>query len=431
MEPMEPMEPMERLGKYRFIEELGRGATSRVMLAFDEFNSRHVALKLVESRVFSDPEVGKIFRRMFVNEAALAGRLTHPNIVSIYDGAEGVDYSYIAAEYVPGGTLERHCKPDALLPVNDALELAFQCSRALEYANQLDITHRDIKPENILMADGLNVKVADFGAALMRSDSGTQVKDIGSPAYMSPQQHNGHPVDHRGDIYSLGVVLYKLLTGTLPFRAETAEALYQSICHATPAPPSALRHEIPPAVDALVARAMARELDDRYQSWDEFSLDLANAQRGGEVASGIFPSAEKLATLRALPMFREFSDAELWETVRLSTWHDVPSGAVIIREGTEGDAFFILVSGSLRVSRKDKLLNVISAGELIGEMAYIDREHRLRTADVAALSASRLVSFPHAALDRASDACRRRFDRMFLKLLAERVDILTRRVAGA
>ena len=135
-------------------------------------------------------------------------------------------------------------------------------------------------------------------------------------------------------------------------------------------------------------------------------------------------------SLRAMPMFQDFSDAELWETVRLSTWQEVPAGTQIIEEGTEGDSFFIVVSGSLKITRNGRLLNVIEPGEIIGEMAYIDAERRMRTADVTAISDTRLVIFPNAALDSASDPCRRRFDRMFMKLLAERLDTLSRRIAG-
>src|ERR1700689_3668221 len=182
-------------------------------------------------------------------------------------------------EYVDGGTLEQFCLAESLLPVERVVEMVFKCSRALDYAHELGVTHRDIKPENILFAGGTDVKITDFGAALTGSGEMTHVADIGSPAYMSPQQIKGHPLDQRTDIFSLGVVLYKLLTGQLPFQGSNNHSIMYQITSIEPPPPSSYRHEIPPSIDAIVKRAMEKDIDERYQHWKEFSFDLAEAFR--------------------------------------------------------------------------------------------------------------------------------------------------------
>ncbi|MDP3030893.1 MAG: serine/threonine-protein kinase, partial [Rhodocyclaceae bacterium] len=160
-------------GKYEIIRKLGDGATSTVYLAYDPFAEREVAVKLIFPEILSDGKRGKLFRRLLLNEASLAGKLAHPHIVQIFDAVVGEDESYIVMEYVPGGTLEYFCKPERLLPIERVVEIVFKCTRALEYANRLGITHRDIKPANILLAKALDanrpdadieIKISDFGA---------------------------------------------------------------------------------------------------------------------------------------------------------------------------------------------------------------------------------------------------------------------------
>ena len=180
---------MEKIGKYQVIRKLGEGATSEVYLCHDPFATRDVAIKVVFPDTLSDTENQKVFRKLFVTEASLAGKLTHPHIVQIYDAVTEDDISYVVMEYVDGSTLEPHCKPDALLPVERVVEIIFKCTRALDFANRAGVIHRDIKPANILLHGDSDIKISDFGAAIQSSDrTQTQVSGIGSPAYMSPQQ---------------------------------------------------------------------------------------------------------------------------------------------------------------------------------------------------------------------------------------------------
>lgn len=255
---------MDRIGKYDIKQKLGEGATSTVYLGYDSFAGRDVAVKVIYPEVLKDREKGQLYRHLLVNEASLAGKLLHPHIVQIFDAVIGDDQSYIVMEYVSGGTLEQFCSPRNLLPLNRMVEMIFKCTRALEYANRLGITHRDIKPANILLAKEGNtgdIKISDFGAALMTGtdQSQTQVSGVGSPAYMSPQQVRDQPLNHQTDIYSLGVVMYQLLTGRLPFTATNNYSMIYQITSHEPLPPSTFRTEIPPGLDAIVARAMQKD----------------------------------------------------------------------------------------------------------------------------------------------------------------------------
>ena len=432
---------MDLLGKYRIQRLLGEGATSKVFLAHDPFGRRDVAIKIVargDDTGVSGSKSERYQRKFFVAEASLAGKLTHPHIVQIYDAVADADPAYIVMEYVPGGTLEPYISPDRLLPVGDVLEIIFKCTRALDFAWRLGVIHRDLKPANIMRVEdgaavgGTNVKVSDFGAAMSVSATETQVSGVGSPAYMSPQQIKEHPLNHQTDIFSLGVVMYQLLTGQLPFQGSNNFSMMYQITHADPVPPSALRPELPPVLDDIVMRALQKSLDDRYPTWDAFSFDLAEAFRteaqrdhGNRIAD-----SEKFNSLRRLAFFRDFSDVELWEVVRLGEWHRVAGGQMLLREGDPGDGFFIIAEGEVKVTKGRKLLNVLSAGECVGEMAWLTPERGTRGADVSTLSEAVVIHLANAALEHASEACRHRFDRAFLRILVERLSLANQRLTG-
>jgi hypothetical protein len=296
----------------------------------------------------------------------------------------------------------------------------------------MGITHRDIKPANILHTGETDVKITDFGAALVATGESTQVSAIGSPAYMSPQQVKEHPLDHRTDIYSMGVVMYHLLTGRLPFQASNNFSLIYQITNVEAQPPSSFRPEIPPAVDHIVKRAMAKDLEQRYTEWEEFSLDLAEVTRGEPaIAKAVqFADSDRFETLRGLAFFEKFSDAEIWEVARISTWRSAKAGEVLMREGESGTYFCILAEGQVKVTKRAKLLNVLRAGESFGEMAYLHKEHHVRGADVTVMADAKIISVPTDKLEEASDTCRHKFDRAFMALLVERLTMANIRLSG-
>ncbi|GBG02495.1 hypothetical protein AZSI13_18220 [Azospira sp. I13] len=429
---------MEKIGKYDVIRELGRGATSTVYLGHDSFAGRQVAIKLAFPEVLKDPERGKLYSHLFLNEASLAGKLNHPHIVQIFDAVVDESQAYIVMEYVSGGTLEDFCDPARLLPVERVVEIVFKCTRALDFAFRLGITHRDIKPANILLAESGaggfsgDIKISDFGAALTAGADRTQVSGIGSPAYMSPQQVKEQPLDHRTDIYSLGVVMYQLLTGQLPFQASNNYNMVYQIINLAPTPPSQLRPGIPAALEAIVLKAMAKDLDDRYPDWESFAHDLAQAVRNKQLQArqNEFAETEKFDTLRVLPFFAGFSDVEIWEVLRFSRWDRVTPGDVVMRDGEPGDFFCFLAEGELKVTKGGKILNLLTAGDCFGEMAVIAGGNKTRGADVIALTSAKIVTVKGEALQKASETCRMHFYQSFLEVLAGRLSLANARLAA-
>jgi serine/threonine protein kinase len=426
---------MKKLGKYELVKKLGEGTTSTVYLGRAPFAQRAVAIKVASPNILRDPEKGKLYTSLFLNEASLIGKLNHPHIAQIFDAVVAEDLCYIVMEYVSGGTLETHVHVDNLLPIDRVVELVFKCTRALDYAYRIGITHRDIKPANILLAGTSDVKISDFGAAIINNAGRerTQITGIGSPAYMSPQQVQEQLLDHRTDIYSLGVVMHQLLTGELPFTARNNYNLIYQIVNGIPARPSEQRPGLPPVLDEIVARATARNLDDRYPTWQAFAHDLAQAVRSGQLKTPRtegFADTEKFATLRALPFFTDFTDVEIWEALRFADWRHIAPGTTIMRDGEPGNFFCFVANGTVAVSKNGTRLTTLAGGECFGEMAIISRHGHVRSADVVADSAANIITIRGEALEKASESCRMHFYQGFLDVLATRLSLSNQRVAA-
>jgi serine/threonine protein kinase len=424
---------LAQIGKYPVRRKLGEGATSEVYQCYDPFNDRDVAIKVAFPENFQDPERGRLYKKLFLTEASLAGKLQHPHICQIYDAVAEEKLHYIVMEYVDGGTIEKYCRPDALLPVERTVEIIFKCTRALEFAQRLGITHRDLKPANILHTGETQVKITDFGAALIASGDTTQILAIGSPAYMSPEQVKEAELDHRTDIYSTGVVMYHLLTGRLPFLGANNYSLVYQITHSQFAPPSQLRPALAPEIDAVVMRAMARDPAERFQEWADFSRQLAHLvrpERSGARRAQRFADSDRFETLRTLSFFQEFSDAELWEVAHISTWRHMEPGQALMKEGEPGDEFCILAEGEVKVTKRGKLLSALGPGEPFGEMAYLSKKDKRRGADVTVSAEADIIYIPTAKLARVSESCRHNFDRAFMAILADRLAMANLRLSG-
>src|SRR5271169_1188982 len=406
------MDQPQNLGKYQVIKKLGQGATSTVFLGYDPFVGRQVAIKVLKPKILNDPKTGGIHKKQLLNEASLAGKLSHPHIIAIYDAVIEGESSYIVMEYVGGGTLERHAAPDNLLPMARVVEYMFKCCRALNYAQFNGVIHRDIKPANMLLAEDGDIKISDMGAAIVLTNiDQTQINDIGSPVYMSPEQINGELLTHQTDIYSLGVVMYCLLTGRLPYTAKNLAGLFFQILNAQFPPPRSLRAEIPEQLEKIVLRAMQKNKSDRYQDWKEFGNDLAAVGNlGGAAHDGQDAGdAEKFTALREMEMFKEFTDTELWEILRIGEWAQHPAKSILIREDEFGDDFFILIEGTVGVTKGKRLLNVIQKGDSFGEMAYISGKAVPRSATVTANSDVTVMRIPPKLLAKTSDHCQLSF----------------------
>ena len=411
-----------KIGKYNILSELGRGATAVVYLGEDQFNDRKVAIKVVTPDEGMGEEEARRFEKLFLNEAAMVGKMSHPNIVGVYDAVIEGENRYIVMEYVGGGSLKKFCTETNLLPVRQAVLIIFKACRALDYAFQNGVIHRDIKSANILLSERDDIKISDFGTAQISQATHTQIDGfVGSPAYMAPEQINEEPPSVQTDIYSLGVTMYELLGGRLPFQAANSVAMINKILNDTATPLKTIRPDIPDELVAIVEKAMARDPSKRYPAWYAMARDLADTFPQLEKYSFEISSAEKFNALRKLDFFRDFRDSELWEVLRGAIWENHSREQSLLLEGDVGHAFFIIVSGQVKVIKDDKLLNVLKDGDCFGEMAYLSGDLARRTASIIAVSEVQLLRIQDVQLEQLSDACQLRFNRQFLKTLIERL----------
>ena len=271
---------ISHLGRYEIIEELGRGAMGVVYKANDPLIERLVAIKAIDLQSL-DKKQREEYEARFYQEAKAAGRLNHPNIVTIHDLGESNDVAYIAMELMEGRELH-NVIGEKRLPIDEVLNIVIQVSDALAFAHQHGIVHRDIKPSNIMVLNDNHVKIADFGIAQMDSYSSlllTQVGMIvGSPLYMSPEQVKGASITSQSDIFSLGIVLYELLTGRRPFSGENVNSVMYQIVNEIPPKPSSLNSDVPAMLDMIVAKCLEKKLEDRCQSAKELADDLRSCR---------------------------------------------------------------------------------------------------------------------------------------------------------
>ena len=420
---------LKKIGKYEVIRELGKGATSVVYEALDPFVNRRVAVKVVFAEALGDKELGRRYRKLFVTEASLAGKLSHPHIVNIYDAVADDEASYIVMEFVDGTTLEQYTRAEHLLPINKVIEIIFKCTKALDYAAKHGVIHRDIKPANVMLAGENDIKITDFGAALTSATETTQITGIGSPAYMSPEQVREQSLTHQTDIFSLGVVLYQMLTGKLPFQANNNYSMIYQIINADAPPPSDSRPEVPPQLDAIVKRALQKKTAARYQTWEELSHELVAVFGNLQRPEKNMPDSEKFDALRKLTFFKNFTDVELWEVLRVTAWNKRGTGHVLIKEGDVGKSFFIIASGEVKITKQDKLLNVLRVGDCFGEMAYLGKKQFQRTASVTSSTDITVIEIKAEALAQASELCRHHFNGAFLEMLVDRLSMANTRLS--
>lgn len=419
---------MEQIGKFQLRRVLGKGASGTVYLAFDTFLGKDVALKVLDADLLNSPDFDRSQTAQFMNEASLAGKLSHPHIAAILEASVTENSGYIAIEYVPGGDLSQYTKPGQLYSPEDAIQIAFKSCGALDYAFRQGIVHRDIKPANILVVSGTNIKVADFGAAYLYRDSGTQIANIGSPYYMSPEQVSRLPLDHHSDMFSLGVVLYQLFTGQRPFEAASLDELIGKIISQTPRAPSSHRPELGGDIDRIILQMLAKEPQQRYPSWADLALDIARIGRLSFYQSSIQDS-EKFEALKAVKLLSALDDAELWELVQIGRWSRVPPRTTIVREGEPGRSLYLLGSGRAKVTKQGRLLNLLDEGECVGEMSYIKDGGIARQATVESMTDVLLAEFEKDAVEKVSLRCRYQFSQALLHSLVERLAMADSRLA--
>jgi serine/threonine protein kinase len=421
---------MDRIGKFQLRRVLGKGASGTVYLALDTFSGRDVALKVLDPDVVKSPDFDRTNTVQFMNEASLAGKLTHPHIAAILEASVSEDSGYIAIEYVPGGDLSQYTLPGSLLSPENAIQIAFKCCGALDYAFRQGIVHRDIKPANILVVSGTNIKVADFGAAYLCKAPETQIAAIGSPLYMSPEQVRGEPLGHHSDMFALGVVLYQLFTGQRPYVASSLEELLAKILGEMPVAPSSHRPELSKEIDRILLQMMAKTPEQRYTSWADLALDIAKIGHLSVYQSAI-PDSEKFVALKKVRLLGQLDDAELWELVHTGKWSRVPTRTTIVHEGDTGRSLFFLGSGRVKVTKQGRLLNLLEAGECVGEMSFVKEGEIARQATVESMADVLLAEFEKEALDTVSLKCQFHFSIALMHSLVDRLALADARLIQA
>ncbi|HYZ33071.1 MAG TPA: serine/threonine-protein kinase, partial [Crenalkalicoccus sp.] len=297
------MIPKEIEGKYELRGMLGSGAMGTVLDALDRLIERRVAIKVVRRPPPGDPEAEEAHAR-FRREAQAAGRLGHPNIVGVYDYGENAEQAWIVMELVEGGSLKDRLDRQERFPVPEIARILEQLLAALAYSHNRGVVHRDIKPANIMLTADGTVKIADFGIARLENSSMTQIGTLmGTPSYMAPEQLRGETVDARADIWAAGVVLYQMLTGEKPFEGGFSAVMHKAL-NTEPAPPSQLSVTAPRAFDAVVAKALAKRPEDRFESAAAMAEAIraamaAPAGASGFAGAGPLPGLDSDATMVA------------------------------------------------------------------------------------------------------------------------------------
>ncbi|MCS6946939.1 MAG: serine/threonine-protein kinase [Steroidobacteraceae bacterium] len=411
----------ERIGKYVIVNEVGRGSTGTVYLSHDPYYGRDVAIKVYNLAAVTDPQKARIARKMFLSEAHMVGMLQHPNILPIYDAGEENDRCYIVSEFVHGArTLQAYTRPDNLLRIDDVVEIIYKAAKALNYAHSRGVIHRDIKPSNIMLTQDSDVRIIDFGIALVADSDISRIEGIaGSPSYMSPEQVQSLELSNRSDIYALGAVMYELLTGTRPFKAPNLAKLLHQIVYATPPPIHTLRPDVPEELENVVITAMMKQPQDRYRTGMDLAADLTRVHQKLRAQSERLDQQEQFAVLRKLKFFHEFSHAEIWEVLRASTWAEYQDGGEIVKEGDIDDRFYIQVAGSCVVERNGSRVGRIDSGDCFGETGYVKGARR--TATIRAEGPVTVLKVSATLLEQASSACQLRFNKAFLKALIQRL----------
>lgn len=298
-------------GRYRVLEKISSGGMADVYLGYDITLDRRVAVKVMHSKLAQEENFVSRFRR----EAQAAANLNHPNIVSVYDWGEENGTYFIVMEYIEGDTLKYLVSKKGALEVPFAIDITKQVARALSFAHKNDVVHRDIKPQNIIITHDGMVKVMDFGIARAKSSSLTDTGTVmGSVHYLSPEQAQGLPATEVSDIYSLGVIMYEMLTGNIPFEGDSAVSVALKHANETPAKPSAFNPSIPAELEAIILKAIAKDPFDRYQSADELIADLKRLEEGRTVEA-LGKSYEKTVVLKPSELKLPKRRASLWAIV--------------------------------------------------------------------------------------------------------------------
>jgi serine/threonine protein kinase len=430
MRPMSAPADVETIGKYELLEEIGSGSMGRVYRARDPFTGRDVAVKISE-QPHNDSERGERRRRkLFFNEVRAAGMLHHPNIVATIDAGVDDGRRYIVMEYVDGArTLADFAVKERLLPIGEVLKIMQQCAMAFDYAHSKGVVHRDIKPTNIMIDAQRNVKIGDFGVALIdRSDvEETQVIGrLGSPRYMSPEQLMAGEVTNQSDIYSLGVVTYELLTGASPFAGKHVGEIARKVLKEAHRSVRELNPDVPEQLAAVIDRTLKKHPAGRYRTAMDLAGDLQLIREDLEFTDLKRAGPGDLKRLEQLSTFYGFETAELSEVLAAGVWEEHEEGALIAVEGQGEGTAVVLVHGKVNVDCAGTRIARLGPGTTFGDFGLVESGEQ--GAQVRAAQACTVLRIGAGQAERLSAGCARRLFRVLAAGYAMRLQQLQRRI---
>ena len=418
----------EMIGAYEILGIAGRGAMGVVYHGYDPFFDRDVAIKTIQTPRTASLEHA-VARKMLMTEVTAAKNLEHGTIIQVFDVGELNDEPYVVMEYVANAiTLQDHCNVDNLLPLDQVLPMIYNCALALDYAHQKGVIHCDIKASNILVTTTGESKISDFGIATIETEEVTAILGtVGSPRYMSPEQFLDSQITARTDLYSLGVLLYELLTGHTAFQSRTFASLMREILTAMPTPAHELNASVSRELSDLVTHAMNKSPEDRFQSGLEFAAALSALVPELDHSSAAVDRAVKFRLTRELNFFQDFLDPELREFIEACTWRHVKPNARIIREGNMDRSCYIVVSGEVAINKSEQRIGTLGRGSCFGEMGFLSRSGR--SATVRARGEVTILVAQWDLVSILSPAVRSKFNDRVVNILVERLASTTDRLS--
>jgi len=415
----------ENIGRYIIKSKLGMGNMRKVYLAQDPFLDREVAIKVVSvpSNTVIDSDEGY---KIFFEEARSIAGLIHPNIVELYDVMIEGDNYYLAMEYVEGTTLKEYCGNNSELSLERILNIIFQCAKALDYASSNGILHQSIRPNKILISSNDEVKIRDFNFTKFTKTSNADPSDAisGSALYTAPEVIRNEQPTAQSDIFSLGIVIYELLSGNTPFKGDTEVAICYEILNKDPEPLGLNTENVPEILDLIVSKALEKDPANRFQTGSELASVLSKSYDSIRFLNDRIELQEKSNALRNLKFFKNFTSGELNEVLETTQWLKYDAGDTIISEGEIDDSFYIIVLGDVVVSKNSKAIAALKQGDCFGEMAYLGKTRR--AADIKALCRTVLMKVNSTIMEKTSLNTQNRFYKVFSKTLIYRLDRVNR-----
>ncbi|MEK6806352.1 MAG: serine/threonine-protein kinase [Pseudomonadota bacterium] len=425
-----PDAPPVKIGKYEVRGEIGRGSCGVVYKGFDPFVQRDVAIKVA----LHDPKhisstMTNSGRTSFFVEARAAGMLQHPHIVSLYDAAVEGAVSYIVMEYINGETLLPLCrKKGPRAPLDQVVDIVFKCAKALDYSHSKGVMHRDIKPSNIMITQDGVPKIMDFSIAEINAQPGGSGGIFGSPLYMSPEQVRAEVIGPQADLYSLGAVLFHLLTGEPPFTGADIQAVFEQI-KKNPAPRvEDKRADVPKPLCDIVEKLLTKDPAQRFQTGGDLAVSLSRFFDQLRLSGQQLSRRETGDSLRRLHFFNGFSDADIDEILSASAINGYQPGQEIIQEGEIEHAFFIIAKGSAEVRKGNKALNTLQKGDCFGEIGFLTAAKR--TASVVAATQVTALKVNASLMEKVSPECQLRFYKVFTEALIYRLTVTSAKLSA-